>query len=294
MIKLFSSPAGRRPASRCRGPRLRRHPRRLGERAHRLMLAQSRLDALQRGQRDARAIGQTSMNLLFSDLRMVHDGGDAPGSVMIASPERSRVHVPYAVGLVCGNGVTVTDVSMLPVDSAANAMAKYAGFAWRDRVSRKYTYVPVVDTLLNAPVTTSASPTTCTTTAKIKTRHGQWPQLGPVDLKPISATAGVAAGRAGVPVSERHVLLRGVDRLLRSHRAVAQGRRPQRRRAGRAVRCRRALQVLRSQHRYVDRHSAGSARQSRRSVPRADGLQSVGHGRAHGRKIEDGNGRAVP
>ena len=46
-----------------------------------MMLAQSRLYELQRAQRDARAIGRTSMNLLFSDLRTVHDGADAPGGV---------------------------------------------------------------------------------------------------------------------------------------------------------------------------------------------------------------------
>ena len=72
----------------------------LGTALTRLMLAQSRLYALQRAKRDARAIGRTSMNLLFSDLRMVHDGGDAPGSVMLASPNSLSVKVPYGVGLV--------------------------------------------------------------------------------------------------------------------------------------------------------------------------------------------------
>src|SRR5204863_1696649 len=75
----------------------------LGTALTRLMLAQSRLAALQRGKRDARAIGQTSMNLLVSDLRMVHDGADAAGGVIIASPETLEVRVPYAMGLVCGN-----------------------------------------------------------------------------------------------------------------------------------------------------------------------------------------------
>jgi prepilin-type N-terminal cleavage/methylation domain-containing protein len=195
MMKLFSTPARRRSGFTLievivcvviLGA--------LGTALTRLMLAQSRLSALQRGQRDARAISQTSMNLLFSDLRMVHDGGDAPGSVMLASPESLSVHVPYAIGLVCGNGATFTVVSMLATDSAARAMAKYAGFAWRNRVTSKYSYVSVIDTVLNAPVTPSTSPTTCTTTAKIKTDTVSNRSWGPVDVKPISLTAGVQPG----------------------------------------------------------------------------------------------------
>jgi hypothetical protein len=133
------------------------------------------------------------MNLLFSDLRMVHDGGDAPGGVIIASPETLSVRVPYALGLVCGNGLGATTVSMLPADSVVLSMAKYAGFAWRDRASGKYTYVPVVDTVLNAPVT-SLTPTTCTTTAKIASDTIGTRSWAPLDLKPISAPAGVQPG----------------------------------------------------------------------------------------------------
>ena len=112
---------------------------------------------------------------------------------MIASPESLSVRLPYAMGLVCGNGLAVTTVSMLPADSALLAMAHYAGYAWRDRTSRKYTYVPVIDTLLNAPIA-SASPTTCTTTAKIKSDTVNGRTWLPLDLKPISATAGLQPG----------------------------------------------------------------------------------------------------
>lgn len=165
----------------------------LGAALTRLLLAQSRLYELQRAQRDARAVAQASMNLLFSDLRMVHDGGDAPGGVMIASPETLSVRVPYAIGLVCGNGLAATTVSMLPADSVVLSMAKYAGFAWRDRVSGKYTYVPVVDTVMNAPVT-SLTPSTCTATAKIISDTIGARSWAPLDLKPISAPAGVQPG----------------------------------------------------------------------------------------------------
>jgi prepilin-type N-terminal cleavage/methylation domain-containing protein len=165
----------------------------LGTALTRLMLAQSRVYQLQRAQRDARSIGRTSMNLLFSDLRMVHDGADAPGGVLIASPETLKVRVPYAVGLVCGNGSAATTVSMLPADSAQSAMAAYGGYAWRSRTTKQYTYVPVVDTVLNAPVTSSSS-SLCTSTAKIKSDTVNSRTWAPLDLKPISVAAGVQPG----------------------------------------------------------------------------------------------------
>ena len=166
----------------------------LGTALTRLMLAQSRLYALQRAKRDARAVGRTSMNLLFSDLRMVHDGADAPGGVMLASPNSLSVKVPYAVGLVCGNVTGSTVVSMFPVDSAARAMAKYAGYAWRNRLTKQYTYVPVTDTVGNAPLTPSSSPSTCTSTAKIKSDTVNGRSWGPTDVKPQSVTAGTQPG----------------------------------------------------------------------------------------------------
>ena len=170
----------------------------LGTALTRLMLAQSRLSALQRGKRDARAIGQTSMNLLFSDLRMVHDGADAPGSVMLASPESLSVRVPYAMGLVCGNlGASATTVSMLAVDSATLAMSKYAGYAWRNKTTKQYTYVPVIDTAVNAPRTPSVNSSQCSSTAKIKADTVNGRTWGFVDVQPVSILAG---GQYGTPV----------------------------------------------------------------------------------------------
>ena len=166
----------------------------LGTALTRLMLAQSRLYALQRAKRDARAVGRTSMNLLFSDLRMVHDGADAPGGVMLASPNSLSVKVPYAVGLVCGSATPNTVVSMFPVDSAARAMAKYAGYAWRNRLTKQYTYVPVVDTVGNAPITPSGSSSVCTSNAKIKSDTVNGRAWGPTDVKPQSVTAGTQPG----------------------------------------------------------------------------------------------------
>src|SRR5438105_60456 len=164
----------------------------LGTALTRMMLAQTRLYELQRAKRDARAVGRTSMNLLFSDLRMVHDGSDAPGSVIIASPETLEVRVPYAMGLVCGNAGSATTVSMLTADSAVRAMSKYAGYAWRTRVTTKYTYVPG-DTVSNSPVN-SQSVSLCTSTAKIGFDTVSGRTWGALDLKPQSAGAGLQPG----------------------------------------------------------------------------------------------------
>ena len=165
----------------------------LGTALTRLMLAQGRLAAMQRAKRDARAVGRTSMNLLFSDLRMVHDGADAPGGVTLASPNSLSVKVPYAMGLVCGNNSNVTVVNFLPVDSAVRAMTKYSGYAWRNRVTSKYTYVPVVDTTSNSPVT-SSSTSLCFSTAKIKMDTVAGRSWGVMDLKPQSVQAGTQPG----------------------------------------------------------------------------------------------------
>jgi hypothetical protein len=73
-------------------------------------------------------------------------------------------------------------------------MAKYAGYAWRNRVTKQYAYVPAADTVGNAPVTPSSAPTTCTTTAKIKTDTVSGRAWGPVDVKPQSPQAGVQPG----------------------------------------------------------------------------------------------------
>jgi prepilin-type N-terminal cleavage/methylation domain-containing protein len=200
----------------------------LGSALTRLMLAQSRLATLQRAKRDARAVGRTSMNLLFSDLRMVHDGADAPGGVSLASPNSLSVKVPYAVGLVCGNNSNVTVVNMLPVDSAVRSMAKYAGYAWRNRVTSKYTYVPVVDTVSNSPVT-SSSTSLCFSTAKIKVDTINGRSWGVMDLKPQSVQAGTQPG-APVFVFQNVLYYFGASTTFPGQRAIwrqIEGRNPE-------------------------------------------------------------------
>lgn len=170
----------------------------LGLAVTKLLLAQSRLYEIQKARRDARAVGRTSLNLLFSDLRMTHDGSSAPGSVRIAKSDTLKVRVPYATGLVCGTGlipgVSPLVVSMLPADSATRAAATYAGYAWFSRLTSQYTYVPLAPILPVMPVT-SVTGATCTTTARIKTDtlNGRW--WGPMDVKP-----GAVAPQPGSPM----------------------------------------------------------------------------------------------
>jgi prepilin-type N-terminal cleavage/methylation domain-containing protein len=167
----------------------------LGVAVTRLLLAQSRLFEIQKARRDARAVGRTSINLLFSDLRMTHDGSSAPGSVMLASPETLKVRVPYAIGLVCGlasgGGSAPLVVSMFPTDSAVRAMSTYAGYAWYSRLTKQYTYVPL-DAAMPIPPVTSTSGNFCTGTAQIKTDTLNGRTWGPMDLKP--APVGAQAG----------------------------------------------------------------------------------------------------
>jgi prepilin-type N-terminal cleavage/methylation domain-containing protein len=105
--------------------------------------------------RGARSVARNSMNVLLSDLRVVQDAN----GVTSASTSSITVSVPYRFGVVCGNapagapGKTV--VRMLPADSAMLALAKYAGYGWRDTLGR-YTVVPT----LTAP--DASNSTTCT------------------------------------------------------------------------------------------------------------------------------------
>ena len=164
----------------------------LGVAITRLLLAQSRLFEIQKSRRDARAVGRTSINLLFSDLRMTHDGSSAPGSVILASPETLKVRVPYAIGLVCGmgsgSGTNPLVVSMFPTDSAVRAMSTYAGYAWHSRLTKQYTYVPLDAATPVLPVT-SASGNVCTGAASIKTDTLNGRSWGPMDLRPAPLAA---------------------------------------------------------------------------------------------------------
>jgi prepilin-type N-terminal cleavage/methylation domain-containing protein len=125
----------------------------------RVLVNQNRYFDKQTNMRVARSIARNSMNILLADLRMVQDSG---GVDSVSSDFKAmRVLVPYRFGLVCYANGSNTTVSMLPIDSATNAMSRYKGFAYRNTAGR-FTYVyPSNPTSGDAPQTAS-TPANCT------------------------------------------------------------------------------------------------------------------------------------
>jgi prepilin-type N-terminal cleavage/methylation domain-containing protein len=125
-----------------------------------LLASQSRYFDQQTNIRKARSVARNSTNVMLSDLRMVQDSGGIDSAA--SDGKAIRIKVPYRFGLVCATNGTVTTVSMLPSDSSVVAMAKYAGFAWRDTLTGRYHVVtPSAPGSGDAPVA-SASPGLCT------------------------------------------------------------------------------------------------------------------------------------
>jgi hypothetical protein len=81
---------------------------------------------------------QTALGALGGDLRMV-DGG---GGVVAASTTDVTLHVPYAMGLVCGVSGGQLVATLFPVDSVAWATATPHGYAVGDG-GGDYAYVPL-------------------------------------------------------------------------------------------------------------------------------------------------------
>ena len=131
----------------------------LGALFTRALLTQGRFADQQNAARASRMVARQGMNILESEIRMVQDSG---GIELAAADGKSiRVLVPYRFGLNCGVTGGKTVVSMLPVDSLSLAQARYAGFAWRNQLSRYTTVSPAAPTGADAP-TTAADPTQCT------------------------------------------------------------------------------------------------------------------------------------
>jgi prepilin-type N-terminal cleavage/methylation domain-containing protein len=150
----------------------------LGAALTRLLVSQSRYYDHANNARSARSVARSSMNILLSDLRMMQD----QGGVELASADGKtlRVRVPYRFGLVCSTNLTTTTVAMLPIDSAASAMATYAGFAWRSPTGA-YNYIAPSSPLGGGAPVTSTNPAMCTgsgagqaqlTTVSLKGRTG--------------------------------------------------------------------------------------------------------------------------
>lgn len=125
----------------------------------RVLVYQNRFFDQQNNVRVSRSIARNAMTVLLSDLRMVQDSGGVDSAS--SDGKAIRVLVPYRFGLVCQTSGTVTTVSMIPIDSAVNAMAVYKGFAFRGTNGR-YTYIaPLAPTSTDKPIT-SPFPSRCT------------------------------------------------------------------------------------------------------------------------------------
>jgi prepilin-type N-terminal cleavage/methylation domain-containing protein len=127
-----------------------------------LLTSQSRFFDQQTNLRKARSVARNSMNVMLSDLRMVQDSGGIDSAA--SDGKLIRIKVPYRFGLVCATNGTITTVSMLPSDSSVVAMANYAGFAWRDTLTGRYTIVPRPSSATADAPLTSGSPSRCTGT----------------------------------------------------------------------------------------------------------------------------------
>lgn len=135
----------------------------IGAAATRLLTSQTRFFDKQTNVRSARRVARSAMNVMLSDLRMVADSGGVDSAS--ADGKTIRIVVPYRFGLICKeSGLNVT-ASMLPVDSATEAMSAYSGFAWRDTTKhgRYNILVPLNPTGSDKPIT-SSFPTDCTGT----------------------------------------------------------------------------------------------------------------------------------
>ena len=162
----------------------------LGALFTRALLTQGRIADQQNAARSSRMAARQGMNILESELRMVQDSGGI--EVAAADGKSIRVLVPYRSGLNCGVAGGKTVVSMLPVDSLSLAQARYAGFAWRNQVSRYTTVTPGDPTGVDAPVS-SVNAAQCTgagagqaqiRTLTLNTRSG-----AVLDVSPAQATA---------------------------------------------------------------------------------------------------------
>lgn len=126
-----------------------------------LISRNARFFSLTAGEASARGVARTASSVLTSELRMVQDVGGI--SYASQNGDTITLRTPYAFGLVCNNG-TPTTVSILPVDSAMNAMSTFGGWAYKNGTTYTYVDIPTVSSTLSP-----GTATTCTTTAGIRT-----------------------------------------------------------------------------------------------------------------------------
>jgi type II secretory pathway pseudopilin PulG len=98
------------------------------------MLAQGRAADNNEAWRVARTVSRGSLNRFLADLRAAEADGALDN--LTADGRDVTIRVPYAFGIACGNSLPDLTVSILPVDNAVWAAARFGGFAWRGSLGR--------------------------------------------------------------------------------------------------------------------------------------------------------------
>jgi prepilin-type N-terminal cleavage/methylation domain-containing protein len=128
----------------------------------------------------ARNVSRASLNRVISDFRMIEAGG----GVVAATPTSLTIRIPFAIGIVCGDGPKGTNVTLLPVDSTTYQNAGFYGYAWRNAFTGAYTYVEA-----GASSVPATGQGVCNAVNVTTVRNGQIVALQPV----LPVTAGLGA-----------------------------------------------------------------------------------------------------
>lgn len=161
-----------------------------------LLTNQTRYFDRQVGMRGARAVTRTAVNVLTSDLRMTQRvrSISTDGKTII-------IRVPYRFGIVCNAPTTAGSpitVSMAPVDSAAQSMATFAGWGYRQSTS-PYGYVyPASPTATAATAANATLCNTVSTSSGVRQVKAGSQTSTAVDLTPGNVTLGgvITVGQA--------------------------------------------------------------------------------------------------
>jgi prepilin-type N-terminal cleavage/methylation domain-containing protein len=138
----------------------------IGTLCTRLITTQGRFFDRQGMGNAARNVSRASLNRVISDFRMI----EATGGVVAASSTSLTLRIPFAIGVMCATQGTVTQITLLPVDSTTYANATSVatggvyGYAWRNFQTGAYLYVesPATEAIGDPAVCLAKNVTTVT------------------------------------------------------------------------------------------------------------------------------------
>jgi prepilin-type N-terminal cleavage/methylation domain-containing protein len=138
----------------------------IGTLCTRLITTQGRFFDRQGMGNAARNVSRASLNRVISDFRMI----EATGGVVAASSTSLTLRIPFAIGVMCATQGTVTQITLLPVDSTTYANATSVatggvyGYAWRNFQTGAYSYVesPATEAIGDPAVCLAKNVTTVT------------------------------------------------------------------------------------------------------------------------------------